>query len=77
MTTRETPPTNAAVAPRFGKRVRELREAWGLARTKAAAAIGVSTSTLARWELGSRMPSYDALARLVQYFGVTYDELLK
>jgi transcriptional regulator with XRE-family HTH domain len=77
MTTRETPPTNAAVSLRFGKRVRELREARLISRGMVAAAIGISTSTLARWELGSRMPSYDALARLVRYLGVTYDELLK
>ena len=60
----------------FGRRLRELRAAKGLSQNKLAEILGVSASTVALYENNFRMPSYDALIRIADFFGVSTDYLL-
>ena len=47
----------------FGEKVKEARKILGLSQEKFAAKMGVSFSTINRWEKGSFNPSYLAQAR--------------
>ena len=47
----------------FGEKVKEARKILGLSQEKFAAKIGVSFSTINRWEKGSFNPSYLAQAQ--------------
>jgi len=61
----------------FGRRLRQLREARGWDRHKAAKELGVHYSTIAKWENDERFPSgQDMLSRIATVFGVSLDELL-
>ncbi len=60
----------------FGRRLRVLRAAKGLSQNKLAEILGVSASTVALYENSFRMPSYDALIKIADYFGVSTDYLL-
>lgn len=60
----------------FAVRIKALRLAKGVTRDELAAALGLSKSIVARWELGNRKPSVAVLQKLVAFFGVTYNELL-
>ncbi|MBP5738565.1 MAG: helix-turn-helix transcriptional regulator [Abditibacteriota bacterium] len=60
----------------FGRRLRELRAAKGLSQNKLAEILGVSASTVALYENSFRMPSYDALIKIADYFAVSTDYLL-
>jgi transcriptional regulator with XRE-family HTH domain len=51
------------------------RERLGLTQDQAAAAMGVATSTWARWERGETDPRPDSRARLIDMFGVTSKEV--
>jgi transcriptional regulator with XRE-family HTH domain len=47
----------------FGEKVKEARKILGLSQEKFAAKMGVSFSTINRWEKGSFNPSYLAQAQ--------------
>jgi len=47
----------------FGEKVKEARKQLGLSQEKFAAKMGVSFSTINRWEKGHFMPSYLAQAQ--------------
>lgn len=61
----------------FGSRVRALREASGITREGLAAAVGTSTSTIARIELNGHVPSVLVVHAIASHFGATVDELLR
>lgn len=48
----------------FNVRLRKFREAHGLSKTKLANNLGISPSTLSRWEIGSTLPTSTAAAKL-------------
>lgn len=56
----------------FAKRVRQWRQAQDAPRRVLAAQLGVTEQTLLNWESG-RVPSFDALARLVEVSGISGD----
>lgn len=56
-----------------GKKLAELRGK--RKREEVAAAIGVSVSTIAMYELGERTPRDEIKEALANYFGVTVHEL--
>ena len=60
----------------FGRRLRELRASKGLSQNKLAEILNVSASTVALYENNFRMPSYDALIKIADFFGVSTDYLL-
>lgn len=66
--------------PRIGKLIRELRLATGLTQEQFAAQLGVTYSTMNRWENGRSKPSPLALKRvegMLQEMGDRGQELLE
>lgn len=59
----------------FKDRLKELRQQRGLSQSELAKSIGVSKSTISMLEVGSRLPSYELLEALGDYFNVTLDYL--
>lgn len=60
-----------------GQRLKLLREKHGLSQSKLAIILGnVKQPMLARYELGTIMPSYPVLIKLADYFDVSTDYLL-
>ena len=61
----------------IGYRIKLLREKAKLSQAKLATALGdVKQPVLARYELGSIMPSYPVLVKIADYFDVSTDYLL-
>ena len=61
----------------IGYRIKLLREKSKLSQAKLATALGdVKQPVLARYELGSIMPSYPVLVKIADYFDVSADYLL-
>ncbi|MDE7162898.1 MAG: helix-turn-helix domain-containing protein [Clostridia bacterium] len=60
----------------IANRIRELREDKKLSQESLAKLTGLSSSSIARWELGQSEPTASAIAVLCDFFGVTSDYLL-
>lgn len=60
----------------FGNRLKALREASGLSRKAFAEAMGVSYSTISKYENGERFPDLDLLRKFAMHFDVSADYLL-
>ncbi|MEN6567137.1 MAG: helix-turn-helix domain-containing protein [Veillonellales bacterium] len=60
----------------FSERLRELRERKDVKQKEVGAVIGVSESSIGKYESGDRTPDPDALIKLADYFEVTLDDLL-
>lgn len=60
----------------FGNRLKALREARGLSRKAFAEAMGVSYSTVSKYENGERFPDLDLLRKFAVYFDVSADYLI-
>lgn len=60
----------------FGDRLKELRKQHNLGQKEVGAWIGVSDSSIRKYEAGERTPTPDALVILAEHFGVTVDYLL-
>ena len=60
----------------FGNRLKALREARGLSRKAFAEAMGVSYSTVSKYENDERFPDLDLLKKFAVYFDVSADYLL-
>ena len=61
----------------FGERLRELRNEKGLSQEKLAKELDnkITSSAIAWWELGKRIPKFNAVIIIAQYFGVSTDYL--
>ena len=57
-------------------RLRKLRENKELKQVEAAAALGMSSVNLNRYETGKHEPDLETLAKLALFYGVTTDYLL-
>lgn len=57
-------------------RLKELREDRGLSQRQLADTLGVASGTVARWEIGTRIPSMASLLALVNFFGCTIQDLV-
>jgi transcriptional regulator with XRE-family HTH domain len=62
--------------PNIGVRLRELRLERGLSLTAVAAATGLSASSLSMTETGKSDITFGRLQRLIDYYGVTFAELI-
>lgn len=60
----------------FAEKLRELRIQRNLGQKELGAVIGVSDSSIRKYESGDRTPNPDAITKLANYFGVSTDELL-
>lgn len=58
------------------ERLKELRTARGLLQKDVAAVLGIDRTTYVKYEKGQSEPSFDILAKLADYFGVSVDYLL-
>src|SRR5215211_4673001 len=61
--------------PHFGEIIRRLRQEAGLSQAGLAAAAGVHTRQITRYESGEQQPALGVAQRLAQALGVTLDEL--
>lgn len=60
---------------KFAERLKELREEKGLSELQLAKVLGISSTTINRWERGLRIPNLDSLVLLSRFFGVSIDYL--
>ena len=59
----------------LGKRIRELRRRDGRTQEDLAAAIGVTSQAVSRWEASGGYPDMEMIPSIAHYFGITIDEL--
>ena len=59
------------------KKLAALRKARGLSQKELAKMVGVSQTTIASWEIGTREPNIAKLIQMAEIFGCTVDELIK
>ena len=60
----------------MGDKLKELRIEKGVSQSVVAAAIGISRSSYANYEINLREPSIDIIVKLCEYFNVSADFLL-
>lgn len=60
----------------LGQRLKELREEKGLSQKQLAEKTGLSSSSIARWELGQSEPTVSSVSVLCDLFEVSADYLL-
>ena len=61
----------------FGKRLKECRLAKGLLIQKISDDIGITRSYYSQLESGDKVPSMETLINIIQYLGVSSDNLLR
>ena len=61
-------------AIRFGKRLRQLREARGLTQNQLGLLIGRNSNLVAQFECATRTPSFPSLMMLAKALGVSLSE---
>ncbi|MEG1884525.1 MAG: helix-turn-helix transcriptional regulator [Clostridia bacterium] len=57
--------------------LKQYRDAAGFTQRDLGELLGVTATTVSRWERGEREPSFDYLLQLSDLFGVTVDALLR
>lgn len=55
----------------------ELCRQKGISRSRAAAEMGLSNSTVTKWKKTGATPSGETMTKIAAYFGVSVDDLLK
>ena len=60
---------------KIGERLRELRKRSGRTQEEVAAALGVSSQAVSKWESANGYPDMETVPALANYFGVTIDSL--
>ena len=60
----------------FASVLKKLRKEKGWTQRSLAKRLGVSTSAVANWEQGDRVPKADTLTEIASIFGVSVDEIL-
>lgn len=60
----------------FSDRLKKLRKQSGMSQAALAKELFISQQAIARWETDKATPNPEMLARLVELFGVSADELL-
>lgn len=60
---------------KFAERLKELREEKNMSELQLAKVLGVSSTTINRWERGLRVPNLDSLVLLARFFDVSIDYL--
>lgn len=57
----------------FAERVCDIRKKNGVSQYKLAKDLGLCRSTVSKWESGDRMPSFEVMVKIAEYFGVSTD----
>ena len=57
---------------KIGSRLRELRKKKGVSQEDLAKLLGVTKSTISKYELGHRAMSIDQLKKVLDFFGIEY-----
>lgn len=60
----------------FGERLKEIRSKRGLSQARLADELGCSKSAISMYENGSRLPDFEMLEMLADFFNVDTDYLL-
>ena len=60
-----------------GEKLRELRKQNGLTREQLAEAFYVTTLTIHNWENNLKIPHFDTIVEIADFFGVSLDEFVK
>lgn len=61
---------------RLNEKIRVLRAVSGLTLLEFCKAIGISTTTMARWQSGDDVISESSVARMCEFFGYTFEQFL-
>lgn len=61
----------------LGEKLKKLRKARGLSQEQLADQLNVSRQAISKWELGESTPDTDNLVALSDYYGVSFDYLLR
>ena len=61
---------------KFRERLKEVRVENKMTTSQLASILGVSHTTIGRWERGEILPSIEHLYNIAKYFGVSADYLL-
>lgn len=61
---------------KFQERLKEIRTENKMTTIELGAILGVSHTTIGRWEKGEILPSIEHLYNIAKYFGVSADYLL-
>lgn len=59
----------------FAERLKELRKERNMSELQLEKVLGVSSTTINRWERGLRVPNLDSLVLLARFFDVSIDYL--
>lgn len=59
----------------LGIKIRQLRQRDGRTQETLAAALGVTSQAVSRWESGSSYPDMEIIPSIANYFGISIDEL--
>jgi transcriptional regulator with XRE-family HTH domain len=60
----------------FGTRLRNIRKSERLTQRKLAQESGIPERTIQMYELNESLPSFEALVKLADFFGITIDYLI-
>lgn len=60
----------------FSKHLRTLRTERNISQKQLASMLNYSRETVVAWERGRKLPSYDAIIGICQYFDISSDWLL-
>ncbi len=60
----------------FSEVLKALRKEKGISQQELANIVGIKLSSIGMYEIGARMPSYEVLDRLAEYFNVDVSTLL-
>lgn len=60
----------------FAERLRNLRLELNLTQDQVAEGVRYCRKTVIDWEMGKKLPAFDAIISLCKYFGVSADWLL-
>ncbi|MBQ9121141.1 MAG: helix-turn-helix transcriptional regulator [Clostridia bacterium] len=60
---------------KLGEKIRELRRRDGRTQGELAAALGVTSQAVSRWESGGSYPDLEIIPSIANFFGITIDDL--
>lgn len=60
----------------FAEKIKQLRVEKGVTQKQVGDAVGVSANAIANYELGTREPDFQILAKLCQFYDVSSDFLI-
>ena len=60
----------------FGSKLKKMRKDRGLTQDELAKELGLSKTSLVRYELDKREPNFEAIKKIENYFNVSIDEII-